>query len=133
MVTRHNVQTTDGRSVRLVGTRIVELRLSTLGCAVRLYFVGDDSSVTELSIGGPISIGRGESTISLSGAIPGLSFDPKQLSPLAELLGALVTEATVDRGGELSLGFEHNLVLHAGLEEDGYPAWSLRSLPKIPL
>jgi len=133
MVTRHNVQTTDGRSVRLVGTRIVELRLSTLGCAVRLYFVGDDSSVTELSIGGPISLIRGESAISLSGAIPGLSFDPKQLSPLAELLGALVTEATVDRGGELSLGFEHNLVLHAGLEEDGYPAWSLRSLPKIPL
>ena len=133
MVTRHNVQTTDGRSVRLVGTRIVELRLSTLGCAVRLYFVGDDSSVTELSIGGPISLIRGESAISLSGAIPGLSCDPKQLSPLAELLGALVTEATVDRGGELSLGFEHNLVLHAGLEEDGYPAWSLRSLPKIPL
>jgi hypothetical protein len=105
----------------IVGDALVEVRLSTRSLPA-LVFRAADGSESELRIADRLSLRRGECERVLEGSQPGATFNPKELSPLLELLGGEVRDAVAEEEGRLRVVFANQLVLEATPSADG-EAW----------
>jgi hypothetical protein len=105
----------------ILGDTLVEIRLSMCSLPA-LVFKAADSNEAELTIEDSITLKRGDQERLLEGSKPGVSFNPKELAPLLELLGSEVTDAVAEKEGLLRIAFSNKLVLEVA-PSHGYEAW----------
>lgn len=105
----------------IVGDTLIELDLGIRRLA-SLVFKAAEGDESELTIEDQICLRRGESERILAGSKPGVTFDPKGLSPLLELLGSQVRDAVAEKEGRLRVVFSNELVLEV-TSSTGYEAW----------
>lgn len=103
---------TDGRKVHLVGQQVQQIRFSYGGAAVRLTFCDELDQPSEIAIHGAIRLSRGSDERLLNGAKAGKEYNPRELSPLVDLLGSRVEGVWSEKGEDqariLALGFSNH-------------------------
>ncbi len=118
---------TDGRKVSLLGQTVGQVCFSIRGPAVRLILCDEFDRHAELAFDGDLILRRGETALLLTGATPGVTFSPRELHPLMELLGAQVEAVTV-KANEIRIYFSNRWELAAGDDDYNEPTWRLRLL-----
>lgn len=108
----------------IVGDTLAEVCLGTSRLAA-LVFKAEDGSEAELTVEDTITLIRGGQEHRLGGSKPGVSFNPKELAPLLELLGSEVTDAVAEKEGRLGITFSNQFVLEV-MSSTGYEAWHFR-------
>jgi hypothetical protein len=106
----------------IVDDELVEIRLGTR-CLPSLIFRAEDGSEAELTFEDCITLGRSEGECILRGSKAGTTFNPKELGPLLELLGAKVIDATAEKSGSLRIVFSNSMELRVIPSTGGYEAW----------
>ena len=105
----------------ILGDTLVEVRINTC-CLPALFFKAEDESEAELTFEDCITLKSGNEERLLQGSKPGITFNPKGLAPLLELLGSQVTDAMAEKNGHLRVTFSNKIVLSVR-SSDGYEAW----------
>jgi hypothetical protein len=108
----------------LVGDTMVEVCISTCRLPV-LVFKAADGGESELTIEDRITLSQGGNERVLDGSKPGTTFNPRELSPLLDLLGIEAIDAIATVNGQLRVEFSNNLVLSI-LSTTGYEAWHFK-------
>lgn len=122
------LSSTSGQKTHLVGYIVRQMRFSTHGAAVRFLLSGPYDRLCEFSIDGEITLRQGAEVLTLSGAIPGATFAPRELAPLLTLLGTTIEEVDVRmRPYEVRLSFTGGWEVMVGVDEYDYPVWQLRT------
>lgn len=108
-------------SLPISGDTLVEIRLSICQL-LALVFQADDNTESEITIEDCLTLRRGSEERRLAGTKPGAAWNPQELSPLLELLGAEVSDAVAEREGLLRISFANQLVLEV-VSTTGFEAW----------
>jgi hypothetical protein len=87
-----------------------------------LIFRDTDGNESQISFEESILLSRDGRDAELTGSKPGVTFNPRSLSPLVELLGSEVTEAIAYREGALWISFSSRHALNV-VPNSGYEAW----------
>jgi hypothetical protein len=119
------ILTSSGRKTRIVGHQVCQIRFSASGAAVCMTFCGPYDRLSEIRFEGEIILKRGNSETILTGAKGGVTYNPRELYPLVDLLGAQVTGVQIVKQ-ELVLAFSNNRELRARADEFDYPSWTIR-------
>jgi hypothetical protein len=106
---------------------VCQIRFSISGPAARLTFRGEYGRLVELAIEGDVLLRRGRDELALTGAQPGITFNPRELHPLLELLDTQVSAVFAGTAGDVRLTFSNDWELSLRDDEFDYPAWRLRS------